>query len=149
MNYPFKHFFHTSGWIRHYRKPNSVTPNWFFCITIYFFWLKPLTVLLKRFVCYKCALFSVTLYPNVTKHFPWDNGFKLLKLLPHTLASPSLIMHNIIVLISYELWAIKPLIHFNKNLIFSVSALSLSLPFLCSKKWYKSLCWFQFLICWN
>jgi len=41
-------------------------------------------------------------------------------------------MDNYIVPISYELWVIKTLIHFNKNLIFSLSlsrSVSLSISF--------------------
>lgn len=66
---------------------------------------------------------------------PWDNGLKLLQLILLMLAEASLIMHNYIVPISYELWAIKTLIHFNKILIFSFSlSCSVSLCFLSANK---------------
>lgn len=81
---------------------------------------------------------------------PKDNGLNLLQLLLLMLAATSLIMHNYIVPISYELWAIKTLIHFNKILIFSFSlSCSISLCFLCPSKWYKSVCSFAKISQWK
>lgn len=81
---------------------------------------------------------------------PWDSGFKLLQLLLHMLAAASLIMHNDIVPISYELWAIKTLIHFNIILIFSFSlSYSVSLCFLYPSKLYKSVCCFAEISWWK
>lgn len=78
------------------------------------------------------------------------NGLKLLQILLHMLAAASLIMHYNIVPISYELRAIKTLIHFNKILIFSFSlSCSVSLCFLCPSKWYKSMCRFAEISRWK